>query len=290
MTLRVPLGKAKVSGLRRLSSRKEMDAALAKLRGRSRAKRTMWSRRAQEYQAKIASGDPGFHRRGGSRPLPQRGPAGAILQRAADLSGGSRPVGARVCRRRADRRDHRNPAGRATADRLSASRAMRSAPERGAGRIEAGRKFCPVAGRPAGLGDRRRSMARRGASSACTTRSASGSSEATGSSISAIMSAMAARSLATIDELLDFRRRVLGRPGGVCLRCRLSARRARRDVAKAAAAAVCAQSGRAPALDGPSGHGGDNSGLWRRPAARVRGVPRRRRARSPDGRAPCAAR
>jgi len=59
MTLRVPLGKTKVSGLRKLCSRKEMDAALTKLRGRSRAKRTMWSRRAQEYQAKIASGDPG---------------------------------------------------------------------------------------------------------------------------------------------------------------------------------------------------------------------------------------
>ena len=59
MTLRVPLAKAKGSGLRKLSSHKEMDAALAKLRGRSRAKRTMWSRRAQEYQAKIASGDPG---------------------------------------------------------------------------------------------------------------------------------------------------------------------------------------------------------------------------------------
>jgi len=58
MTLRVPLGKTKASGLRRLSSRKEMDVALTKLRGRSRAKRTMWSRRAQEYQAKIASGDP----------------------------------------------------------------------------------------------------------------------------------------------------------------------------------------------------------------------------------------
>ena len=58
MTLRVPLAKAKASGLRRLSSRKEMDAALGKLRGRSRAKRSMWSRRAQEYQAKIASGDP----------------------------------------------------------------------------------------------------------------------------------------------------------------------------------------------------------------------------------------
>ena len=58
MTLRVPLAKARGSGLRRLSSHKEMDAALAKLRGRSRAKRTMWSRRAQEYQAKISSGDP----------------------------------------------------------------------------------------------------------------------------------------------------------------------------------------------------------------------------------------
>src|SRR5919206_3625886 len=58
MTLRVPLQKAKNSGLRRLSSRKEMDGALIKLKGRSRAKRTMWSRRAQEYEAKINSGDP----------------------------------------------------------------------------------------------------------------------------------------------------------------------------------------------------------------------------------------
>src|SRR5438552_18450860 len=59
VTLRVPLAKARVSGLRKLSSRKEMDAALAKLRGRSRAKRTKWSRRAQDYQAKIASGNSG---------------------------------------------------------------------------------------------------------------------------------------------------------------------------------------------------------------------------------------
>jgi len=58
MTLRVPVTKAKGSGLRRLSSRKEMDLALTKLKGRSRAKRTMWSRRAQEYEAKINSGDP----------------------------------------------------------------------------------------------------------------------------------------------------------------------------------------------------------------------------------------
>ncbi len=58
MTLRVPVEKATVSGLRKLSSRKMMDAAMATLKGRSRVKRTMWSRRAQEYEAKINSGDP----------------------------------------------------------------------------------------------------------------------------------------------------------------------------------------------------------------------------------------
>jgi CarD family transcriptional regulator len=58
MTLRVPVSKAQNSGLRRLSSRKVMDTALATLKGRSRIKRTMWSRRAQEYEAKINSGDP----------------------------------------------------------------------------------------------------------------------------------------------------------------------------------------------------------------------------------------
>ena len=58
MTLRVPVMKANTSGLRRLSSRKIMDNAMKTLRGRSRVKRTMWSRRAQEYEAKINSGDP----------------------------------------------------------------------------------------------------------------------------------------------------------------------------------------------------------------------------------------
>jgi len=58
MTLRVPVAKAKNSGLRKLSSRKVMDSALATLKGRCRVKRTMWSRRAQEYEAKIKSGDP----------------------------------------------------------------------------------------------------------------------------------------------------------------------------------------------------------------------------------------
>lgn len=58
MTLRVPLTKAKTSGLRRLSTRKEMATALGTLKGRTRVKRTMWSRRAQEYEAKINSGNP----------------------------------------------------------------------------------------------------------------------------------------------------------------------------------------------------------------------------------------
>jgi CarD family transcriptional regulator len=58
MTLRVPVAKAQESGLRKLSTRKVMDSALAALKGRVRIKRTMWSRRAQEYEAKINSGDP----------------------------------------------------------------------------------------------------------------------------------------------------------------------------------------------------------------------------------------
>ena len=58
MTLRVPVTKASTVGMRKLSSSKVMDTALTTLKGKARAKRTMWSRRAQEYQAKINSGDP----------------------------------------------------------------------------------------------------------------------------------------------------------------------------------------------------------------------------------------
>ena len=58
MTLRVPVAKARTAGLRKLASRKQFDEALAILRGKARIKRTMWSRRAQEYEAKINSGDP----------------------------------------------------------------------------------------------------------------------------------------------------------------------------------------------------------------------------------------
>src|SRR5947199_10852539 len=57
MTLRVPTNKAESVGMRKLSSDKTMQEALATLKGKPKIKRTMWSRRAQEYEAKINSGD-----------------------------------------------------------------------------------------------------------------------------------------------------------------------------------------------------------------------------------------
>ena len=58
MTLRVPVAKARTAGLRKLATRALFDKALALMKGRARIKRTMWSRRAQEYEQKINSGDP----------------------------------------------------------------------------------------------------------------------------------------------------------------------------------------------------------------------------------------
>ena len=57
MTLRVPINKAEIVGMRKLSSDKTMQDALQTLKGKPKVKRTMWSRRAQEYEAKINSGD-----------------------------------------------------------------------------------------------------------------------------------------------------------------------------------------------------------------------------------------
>jgi CarD family transcriptional regulator len=57
MTLRVPTRKAKAAGLRPLASGDVVSQAMVTLKGRARVKRTMWSRRAQEYEAKINSGD-----------------------------------------------------------------------------------------------------------------------------------------------------------------------------------------------------------------------------------------
>ena len=57
MTLRVPTKKAATAGLRSLAADDVVTKALSTLKGRARIKRTMWSRRAQEYEAKIDSGD-----------------------------------------------------------------------------------------------------------------------------------------------------------------------------------------------------------------------------------------
>ncbi|WP_340107661.1 CarD family transcriptional regulator [Pikeienuella sp. HZG-20] len=57
MTLRVPTAKANSVGMRNLSSPELIGKALETLQGRARVKRAMWSRRAQEYEQKINSGD-----------------------------------------------------------------------------------------------------------------------------------------------------------------------------------------------------------------------------------------
>jgi CarD family transcriptional regulator len=57
MTLRVPVNKVEAIGMRKLSSDKTLKQAMETLKGKPKVKRTMWSRRAQEYEAKINSGD-----------------------------------------------------------------------------------------------------------------------------------------------------------------------------------------------------------------------------------------
>jgi CarD family transcriptional regulator len=58
MRLKVPVIKAQTSGLRKLVSVDRLKDAIKTLKGRARVRRTMWSRRAQEYELKINSGDP----------------------------------------------------------------------------------------------------------------------------------------------------------------------------------------------------------------------------------------
>ena len=57
MRLRVPTNKCEQIGMRKLSSRNILDEVMKVLRGKPKIRRTMWSRRAQEYEAKINSGD-----------------------------------------------------------------------------------------------------------------------------------------------------------------------------------------------------------------------------------------
>ena len=56
MTLKIPIIKAKEIGIRKVSSRNEMKKTLEILKSKAKIRRTMWSRRAQEYEAKINSG------------------------------------------------------------------------------------------------------------------------------------------------------------------------------------------------------------------------------------------
>lgn len=57
MILRVPVGRAEAAGLRAISPNDQINRALATLKGRAKIARGMWSRRAQEYEAKINSGN-----------------------------------------------------------------------------------------------------------------------------------------------------------------------------------------------------------------------------------------
>ncbi len=57
MRLKVPVAKAAAIGMRKLAETDYVERALKVVQGRARVKRTMWSRRAQEYDAKINSGD-----------------------------------------------------------------------------------------------------------------------------------------------------------------------------------------------------------------------------------------
>ena len=57
MVLRVPKGRAEKAGLRHLSSTSDFQKAIEALRGKARIAKGMWSKRAQEYEAKINSGD-----------------------------------------------------------------------------------------------------------------------------------------------------------------------------------------------------------------------------------------
>ncbi|MDR1337773.1 MAG: CarD family transcriptional regulator [Rickettsiales bacterium] len=58
MTLRVPLERAEISGLRPLVTNRKMDEAIASARGKAGTKRMIWARRAAQYEENINSGDP----------------------------------------------------------------------------------------------------------------------------------------------------------------------------------------------------------------------------------------
>ena len=95
MTLRVPTAKIVSVGMRKLAEAPLVKRALETLKGRARIKRTMWSRRAQEYEAKINSGDIVAIAEVVRDLLPLGHAAGAVLLRAPALRSGARPAVAR---------------------------------------------------------------------------------------------------------------------------------------------------------------------------------------------------
>ena len=105
MTLSVPTNKAESVGMRKLSSDKTMQEALTTLKGKPRVKRTMWSRRAQEYEAKINSGDLVSIAEVVRDLFRARRRARAELFRAADFRGRLHPPRPRARRDGADRRE-----------------------------------------------------------------------------------------------------------------------------------------------------------------------------------------
>ena len=57
LTIRLPMARAQASGLRTISSKDTMKQALGVLKGKSKQRRVMWARRAQEYENKLNTGE-----------------------------------------------------------------------------------------------------------------------------------------------------------------------------------------------------------------------------------------
>ena len=129
MTLRVPTAKIVSVGMRKLAEARMVKRALETLKGRARIKRTMWSRRAQEYEAKINSGDIVAIAEVVRDLYPLRYPARAVLLGAAALRSRARPA---VARNRGGAALHRDRGDQGDRGRARQGPAPRSKPAEGA--------------------------------------------------------------------------------------------------------------------------------------------------------------
>ena len=135
MTLRVPTAKIVAVGMRKLAEAPLVKRALETLKGRARIKRTMWSRRAQEYEAKINSGDIVAIAEVVRDLFRSEIAARAVLQRAAALRSRARPA---VARDRGGAARHRDRGGQGDRGGARQGSAPRSEAGRGAGRGRGG--------------------------------------------------------------------------------------------------------------------------------------------------------